>query len=87
MKVKTDAAKKAASVFLTGWELQFFRLCSGAGMRPPRAMNSAGERPFTRITGASPSNPPKETVSPSRQPAAGISRTAVVFELTTPIAA
>ena len=41
---------------------------------------------FTAITGASPSSPPKETVSPTLQPAAGISRTAVVLVFTTPIA-
>ena len=34
---------------------------------------------FTAITGASPSSPPKETVSPTLQPAAGISRTALVL--------
>ena len=55
-------------------------------MRPPRPMNSAGEQVFTGMTGASPSRPPNETLSPTLQPYAGIRRTAVVFVLTTPMA-
>ena len=39
------------------------------------------------ITGDSPNNPPKESVSPAFLPIAGITRTAVVFEFTIPIAA
>ena len=31
---------------------QFFRLCSGAGMRPPRAMKSAALQRLTGMTGA-----------------------------------
>ncbi len=32
-------------------ENQFFRLCRGAGMRPPRLTNTEGELSFTGITG------------------------------------
>ena len=45
---------------------QFFRLCSGSGMRPPRAMNSAALQRLTGMTGALPSRPPNATVSSRR---------------------
>ena len=59
---------------------QFFRLCIGAGMRPPRATNSRAEKGCTGWTGAEPSSPPNSTVSPTVQPGAGMMRTAVVLE-------
>lgn len=45
--------------------IQFFRLWIGAGIRPPRAINFAGEYVFSGMTGARPSSPPKSTVSPT----------------------
>ena len=66
-------------------DYQFLRLCIGAGILPPRAINFAGERSFTDITGAVPSRPPKETSSPTFFPTAGMTLTAVVLVFATPI--
>lgn len=70
-----------------GENRQFFRLCSGAGIRPPRPIKRAGDEVFSGITGPPPSNPPKDSSSPTCLPMAGTTRTAVVLELTMPIAA
>ena len=59
----------------------------GAGMRPVRAIMSAHENFETDMTGAWPRSPPKFTTSPTFLPATGITRTAVVFWFTIPIAA
>ena len=59
----------------------------GAGILPPREMNFAGEYVETGIIGPLPSRPPKLNSSPTFLPIAGITLTAVVFELTMPIAA
>ena len=58
---------------------QFFKLCSGAGIRPPREIKSELDSECTGITGAEPKRPPKATSSPTVLPGAGIKRTAVVF--------
>ena len=50
---------------------QFFRLCSGAGMRPPRAMKSVLAASWTGITGAEPNRPPSSTMSPTSFPSTG----------------
>lgn len=50
----TAAGKILAAVLL----FQFFRLWMGAGIRPPRAINSAEDSGCTGITGALPSSPP-----------------------------
>ena len=67
---------------------QFLSDCRGAGIRPPRRMKTS-ELPasFTRITGPDPRRPPNSSSSPTFFPIAGITRTAVVFEFTIPIAA
>ena len=66
---------------------QFLRLCIGAGIRPPLFIIFAGDLVETFITGPYPKRPPKLRVSPSFRPIAGITLTAVVFELIIPIAA
>ena len=54
-----DAAQGA----FCGLAAQFFRLCMGAGIRPPRATKSSAEPVWQGITGAEPSSPPNSTVS------------------------
>ena len=58
----------------------------GAGMRPPRAMKASAFSLPTGIMGARPKSPPNST-SPSSLPGAGMTRTAVVLLLMTPMAA
>ena len=55
-------------------------------MRPPRLMNLAGEPVLMGMIGAAPSRPPNSTMSPTFLPMAGMTRTAVVLVLTTPMA-
>ena len=43
------------------FEAQFFKLCIGAGIRPPRAIKSAAEAVCTGMIGAEPSRPPNST--------------------------
>ena len=57
----------------------------GAGIRPPRRTNRAGDHGRSGMMGALPSNPPKSTVSPIDLPIAGMTRTAVVLLLITPM--
>ena len=66
---------------------QFFRLCRGAGMRPPLWMKFSADSRWTGITGAEPRRPPISMVSPTVLPGAGRMRTAVVLPLTRPMAA
>ena len=54
---------------------------------PPREISLEQSAPFTGMMGASPSSPPKETVSPTLPPTTGMTLTAVVFWFTIPIAA
>jgi len=65
---------------------QFVRLCMGGGICPPRLTKTEASKVFTGITGAWPSRPPNSTESPAFLPGAGISLTAVVFLLMTPMA-
>ena len=65
---------------------QIFGERRGAGDLPPRRMNSPLSTSLTGITGAEPSRPPKLTSSPTVLPGTGMTRTAVVLLLTTPIA-
>ena len=61
--------------------------CTGAGIRPVRFTKLSLANVFTGMIGAWPSRPPNSTVSPTLLPMTGITRTAVVFWLTMPIAA
>ena len=56
-------------------------------MCPPREINLRGEAVETGITGPSPKSPPKERLSPTFLPIAGIRRAAVVLKFAIPIAA
>ena len=51
---------------------QFFKLCIGAGICPPRWMNLAGEKRLIFMTGPLPKRPPNSRVSPSLYPPSGI---------------
>ena len=56
-------------------------------MRPPRLIILAGDWLRSFMTGPNPRRPPKFSSSPSLRPIAGMTLTAVVFELTIPMAA
>ena len=56
-------------------------------MRPPRLIIFAGDWLRSFMTGPNPRRPPKLSSSPSLRPMAGMTLTAVVFELTIPMAA
>ena len=59
-----------------------------AGILPARSINFFGDFVrFTFIIGPLPKSPPNSKSSPAFLPIAGITRTAVVFEFTIPIAA
>ena len=56
------------SCFFTKFAFQFFRLCIGAGIFPPREIKRSGEAVFTGMMGAEPRSPPKEISSPTPRP-------------------
>ena len=58
----------------------------GAGIRPPRVIKPDAVPLGTDIIAALPKRPPKETSSPTPFPGTGMSLTAVVLWLITPIA-
>ena len=58
----------------------------GAGIRPPLPMKTSELKPRTGIMGALPRRPPNSTDWPTPLPGTGMSLTAVVFLLITPMA-